>query len=412
MTGMKFKVLAQVGLSLIALISSIGFCHESLIFASEPPQETQVKIISNPKHPAPPDGKKKRIIFEEELTIGAVEGDENYMFGDYIVFNTDDEGDFYITDWDRKRIQKYSPDGEFLLTIGKRGQGPGEFGNLSIARFDSRQRLYVTDIANHRINFFDKAGNFLEQITIPDVFENLYINSKGQYISSRSRFAESEYGFSAFLLEWGIYDSQFKLISEFYSEKRDLKPPEGQDTSSRAKFAAGILSELAFQPYPYYVVTDNDLVYFGTRQNYIVEVFSPVGEKVRSIRRDYDPIRVSDKDKEHFIINVAENLIRIYPEEVRKEAHKFIKYPKYKPAYSSFCMMENGWLVVVVDSLPGEGSLIDLFDQEGVYVGHFKTDIPSENLFFKNGRAYAVDEKDGYKFAKRYRFRIVEEEKR
>jgi len=117
------------------------------------------------------------------------------MFGDYIVFNTDDEGDFYITDWDRKRIQKYSPDGEFLLTIGKRGQGPGEFGNLSIARFDSRQRLYVTDIANHRINFFDKAGNFLEQITIPDVFENLYINSKGQYISSRSRFAESEYGF-------------------------------------------------------------------------------------------------------------------------------------------------------------------------------------------------------------------------
>jgi len=151
--------------------------------------------------------------------------------------------------------------------------------NLSIARFDSRQRLYVTDIANHRINFFDKAGNFLEQITIPDVFENLYINSKGQYISSRSRFAESEYGFSAFLLEWGIYDSQFKLISEFYSEKRDRKPPEGQDTSSIAKFAAGILSELAFQPYPYYVVTDNDLVYFGTRQNYIVEVFSPVGEK-------------------------------------------------------------------------------------------------------------------------------------
>jgi len=49
--------------------------------ASEPPQETQVKIISNPKYPALPDGKKKRIIFEEELTIGVVEGDENYMFG-------------------------------------------------------------------------------------------------------------------------------------------------------------------------------------------------------------------------------------------------------------------------------------------------------------------------------------------
>jgi hypothetical protein len=68
--------------------------------------------------------------------------------------------------------------------------------------------------------------------------------------------------------------------------------------------------------------------------------------------------------------------------------------------------------VVVVDSLPGDGALIDLFDQEGIYVGHFKADIPSENLFFKNGRAYAVVEKDSYKFAKRYRFRIVEEGKR
>jgi hypothetical protein len=68
--------------------------------------------------------------------------------------------------------------------------------------------------------------------------------------------------------------------------------------------------------------------------------------------------------------------------------------------------------VVVVDSLPGDGALIDLFDQEGIYVGHFKADIPSENLFFKNGRAYAVAEKDNYKFAKRYRFRIVEEGKR
>ncbi|HRD02274.1 MAG TPA: hypothetical protein PLP57_06485 [Candidatus Saccharicenans sp.] len=30
----------------------------------------------------------------------------------------------------------------------------------------------------------------------------------------------------------------------------------------------------------------------------------------------------------------------------------------------------------------------------------------------ENGRAYAVAEKDSYKFAKRYRFRIVEEGKR
>lgn len=402
----KFNCLLFTSLFLIGFIA---FYHYGLMLASAAVQETEVKIISNPKYPVPPDGKKKKILFEEELAIGVVEGDENYMFGNHIIFNTDDEGNFYITDWDRKKIQKYSPEGKFLLTIGKQGQGPGEFANLSIARFDSRQRIYVTDIANHRINFFDKKGNFLEQVTIPDVFENLYINSKGQYISSRTQPAESEYSFSAYKLEWGIYDSQFKLISEFYSETRDRKPPEGRDMTSRAKFVAGILSDIAFQPYPCYVVTDNDFVYFGTRENYLIDVFDPEGEKVRSIRREYDPIKINDKDRDYFIKNIAEDFIRDYPEQLRKETYKFIKYPKYKPAYSSFALMENGWLAVVVDSMPGEGTLFDLFDKQGVYIGHFRADIPSENLFFKNSKAYAVAEKNGYKFAKRYRFKIVEE---
>jgi hypothetical protein len=29
----------------------------------------------------------------------------------------------------------------------------------------------------------------------------------------------------------------------------------------------------------------------------------------------------------------------------RKETCKFIKYPKYEPAYSSFALMKNGWWV-------------------------------------------------------------------
>ena len=41
----------------------------------------EVKIISNPKTTSPKDGKKIRIVFEEELPIGVEEGDENYMFG-------------------------------------------------------------------------------------------------------------------------------------------------------------------------------------------------------------------------------------------------------------------------------------------------------------------------------------------
>ena len=73
-----------------------------------------VKVISNPKMPQPPDGKPIFMIFEEDLSIGVREGDEKYMFGNRVYFNTDGDGNFYVTDWDRKRIQKYDPQGKAL----------------------------------------------------------------------------------------------------------------------------------------------------------------------------------------------------------------------------------------------------------------------------------------------------------
>jgi hypothetical protein len=51
-----------------------------------------VVIISNPKTPE----LKMRIVFEEELTIGVLEGDENYMFSNRVSFNADDEANIYF----------------------------------------------------------------------------------------------------------------------------------------------------------------------------------------------------------------------------------------------------------------------------------------------------------------------------
>ncbi len=392
-------------------ISLIILCSLNQLLArlAAQPLGTEVKIVNNPRTPAPRDGKKKKLVFEEELTIGVVEGDENYLFGGDIIFNTDDEGNFYVSDWQKLRIQKYNPDGKYLLSIGKQGQGPGEFGNLSVVRFDRRGLLYVTDLANRRINFFDREGNFMEQINLPDVFENLYLNSRGRLVAVHTASIESKSGFSAFKQEYGIFDSQGKLLTEFYSMIKEPKPPEGRDATSIAKFMAGLLSDMVSEPQPTYLVADNDYIYFGAGENYLIDVFNPDGKKVMSIRRDYDPITYSDKDKENFIREQAEDFLRRYPEEMRKEIYKFIKFPKYKPSYSNFALMENGWLVVEANYVAGQPTLFDLFDKDGIYIGQFKAGVPGDYFFFKNGKAYALATQDLYKFVKRYRFKIVEE---
>jgi len=127
---------------------------------------------------------------------------------------------------------------------------------------------------------------------------------------------------------------------------------------------------------------------------------------------------VGKKDKESFVKVASEEFSGpVFTDDLKKIAIKQIKYPKYKPAYQSFSLMENGRLAVSVDSVENEYTLFDIFDQEGRYIAHFKATeltLPAEGIvsefffFFKNGKAYAVATEDDYRFAKRYNFEIQE----
>jgi 6-bladed beta-propeller len=377
-----------------------------------PPQKPDVEVVSNPKTPVPPAGKRTRLVFKEELSIGVKEGDEKYMFGSDIVFNTDDEGNFYVTDWDKKAILKYDPSGKYVRTIGRQGQGPGEFQNLSVVRFDRDGALYVTDLSAQRISFFDKDGTYLRQIPIPDVFEDLYVAAKGGYVSSRTIPAENEGGMGFKIVD-GFFNDKFELATELNVRLSFYKPPSGRDAASRAKFTAGILSDMAFRPSPMHLVAADGLIYFGYPEDYAVDVFSAEGKKIKTIKRAYDPIKVSDKDKGFFEATRAKPFATRTggrSEAEVREILKFIEYPDHKPAYQYFSLMENGWLVVLVDIAAGDHSLFDLFDERGRYIGQFKAGIFPDYgrfFFFKNGKAYAVEaDEEGFKSAKRFGYMV------
>lgn len=61
------------------------------------------------------------------------------------------------------RIVRFSKDGKFIKTWGRKGMGPGEFDVIHTLAFDSRGRLFVGDRQNNRIQIFDQDGKFLAQ---------------------------------------------------------------------------------------------------------------------------------------------------------------------------------------------------------------------------------------------------------
>jgi hypothetical protein len=390
----------------VLVFSFSGIANHPSFEKSKNEQQNNVTVISNPKTPQPENGIPIRLIFNEELSIGAEYGDEEYMFGNRVYFNVDVDGNVYVNDWDKKCIRKFDPEGKYLLTIGGPGQGPGEFRNVWHPRFDKDGNLYVSDIVgNRRITRFDRDGTFLEMIRVPIRLSDILINSQGFYIGYQTTMNDDS---ATTVL--GLFDPEFQLLKELHKTTREFTTSSGRGQDSRARFLANLLDDEAFTPNTTFILADDDSVYFGYPEKYEIKIFSLKGKLVRLIKRDYDPIKVGKKHIEGFIRYQEDEFFRFapYPEDIKKKVFELIEYPEFKPAYDTFILMDNGWIAVVADYIANEYTLFDIFDTEGNYIAQFQAKIPTANLLFRNGKAYALDIIDDYRYIKRYAYKIQE----
>ncbi|MEZ6087765.1 MAG: NHL repeat-containing protein [Pirellulaceae bacterium] len=72
----------------------------------------------------------------------------------------DSRGNYYTGEYsDVDRIQKFAPDGTFLMQWGSTGGEPGQFVRPQSLVVDRNDHLWVADSCNHRIQIFDATGD-------------------------------------------------------------------------------------------------------------------------------------------------------------------------------------------------------------------------------------------------------------
>jgi DNA-binding beta-propeller fold protein YncE len=75
-------------------------------------------------------------------------------------------GNFYVSDgYVNSRVIEFNPAGEYVRQWGRKGTGDGEFDLVHDVAIDSKQRVYVADRRNERIQVFDENGRFLAKWT-------------------------------------------------------------------------------------------------------------------------------------------------------------------------------------------------------------------------------------------------------
>jgi hypothetical protein len=103
----------------------------------------------------------------EQASIGVEIGPPEYMLG-FIggLWATDDE--IYVIDSQAPAVRIYDYDGIYLRTIGRSGQGPGEYMSPRTVYTDDAGRIYVQEASgNARVNIYDHEGDYLDTWSSP-----------------------------------------------------------------------------------------------------------------------------------------------------------------------------------------------------------------------------------------------------
>jgi hypothetical protein len=325
-----------------------------------------VTIVKNPREPLYAE---MRLDLEDELSIKGIDEDGDFLFAEARSIAVDSNDNIFICDRKESSIKIFDRCGNFLKTIGGRGQGPGEMSDPGIVRISNNNELVVLDFQNRCLLFFSTEGEYIKTLNSRGMLLlGLRLDSKGNFIVSTLKLSQSFPEYELIKFDPHL-NPLFKIGSMPYQQNlRALNP-----------FAPGYT----------YAVDQNDNIVYGYPNKYEIQIFSPQGTILRKIIKDYDAVRVTDAEKEE--------------ENSQAPSYVSFDFPDTHSAFQSILVDEEGRIFVKTwkNEEGRKGFYYDIFDSQGRYTAKiFFEAMPS---LFKNHKLYAIEEEEGgFQIVKRY----------
>jgi len=251
--------------------------------------------VQNVHNNMPLWGDEPKLELEFVQKIGGLDvTDENYLLFRPTDVAVDSKGDVFVLDAGNNRIQKYSSDGEFLLSFGNEGQGPGELINPSTIEFNINGDIYISNTGNLRIEVYDSQGNVKNSLKPGPYIQNFLLLSSGEFVinSNISKVLNVETNEQFYEL---IKSEPYLL--EIYSKDGDLKRQLGKQR---------IYDTFEFQMMGnefFYCADRNDNIYTSFKWQNRIEKFNTNGELLLTIDRQLGFPESSNMDKQEKQIN-------------------------------------------------------------------------------------------------------------
>jgi hypothetical protein len=322
------------------------------------------------------------LVLELESVIGESD-DLEKSFSQLGGFVVDDEGTIYSIDFKEQKIKVFDKSGNFVYAFGEKGQGPGELQLPAGIFLAPENRLAVNDAQARKIVYFSKQGKYIEHVSYATRMQltTLLMDSQGNFMGRELKLEGQEMFFEIVKI-----DPEMKTL--FSLDKLGFPIPI--PGSGNKINLMDMISIYQFDR------TGN--VLYGRNKDYELNVYTPDGKHIKSIRKDYQPQKITEEDKEE-ILGRMDSVASMSQVNLRE----MFEFPKTFPPFQNFSVDEAGRIIVRTWERGKEkGEFVhDVFDPEGRFISQFTTKVAVS--IWKNGKAYAADEnEEGFNVIKKY----------
>lgn len=357
----------------LVIVFLIASTHQENKWQGTIEEENGIRVIKNPIEPL-----YGEIAFEleEDLSIGN-ESDDNYMF--YRVFDVcaDEAGNIYVLEFGNYRVQKFDRNGKYLKTVGRQGQGPGEFeGPVRVIVDKKTGEIHVKD--RTWIKVFNTDGDFIKSINFKNYLYD-FILDDSQNIWGMVSISTESYPLHAFA----------KLNDQGDIEKEIAKFPFEW---TQSKSGDNVMVLTTDEEHDISILhTDGNMLIYGFSKEYKLNVIDQEGKTLYIIAKDEPPKNFTAQELKKY-----------------DRGRVKINLPSYKRYFYNLYTDSVGRIYVQRDMgrRYASGKIeYDIFSKDGYYL--YKTILLHSPLFIDNGFFYTrtENEESGEELVKRFKIK-------
>jgi hypothetical protein len=350
-------------------------------------QEAPITMRDGVPHvanPADPAGGQVTVELEELWRLGGYSDDDNEFFGVISQCREDAEGNLYLLDSQLSEVKVFSPEGEYLRTIGRQGEGPGEFRNSNDLFLGFGNVVGVVQVWPGKIVRLTTDGEPLDNFPLPSVegggfqlvFSTRALEDRVVIAGQQQRSVE---GKQVAIVYLKAFDSEGNELAHYHQETQETR------------FGSMEFDEKSFTSFQqrWALAPDGRVFAALSFDDYAIHVWRPDGTLDRVIEREFEPLQRTDRQKDRFQ--------RMFDGITRWNPNSTFQVSPTHQAISRLFAREDGTLWVlssrgVYDRPEGTLAVFDVFDRDGRFAEQVRLDGPGDpegdGIYLSGDRLY------------------------